>query len=88
MQMVCRLVQMMMFCSLMRIMMFFVLKRKPMWIMCIILPRIRINNINNNTSEKDYFNYSDNLDINFELELYLNKDNINNIKEDNIIEKD
>lgn len=30
-----------------------------MWIMCIILPRIRINNINNNTSEKDYFNYSD-----------------------------
>lgn len=43
----------------MRIMMFFVLKRKPMWIMCIILPRIRINNINNNTSEKDYFNYSD-----------------------------
>ena len=55
MQMVCRLVQMMMSCSLMRIMMFFVLKRKPMWIMCIILPRIRINNIN----EKDYFNYSD-----------------------------
>ena len=26
-----------------------------MWIMCIILSRIRINNIN----EKDYFNYSD-----------------------------
>ena len=55
MQMVCRLVQMMMFCLLMRIMVFFVLKRKRMWIMRIILPRIRINNIN----EKDYFNYSD-----------------------------
>lgn len=36
----------------------------------------------------DYSNYSDNLDINFELDLILNKDNINNIKEDNIIEKD
>ena len=55
MQIVCRLVQMMMFCLLIRIMVFFVLKRKPMWIMCIILPRIRINNIN----EEDYFNYSD-----------------------------
>lgn len=49
---------------------------------------INLNYFKSLIKKYDYFNYSDNLDINFELELYLNKDNINNIKEDNIIEKD
>lgn len=49
---------------------------------------INLNYFKSLIKKYDYSNYSDNLNVNFELELFLNKDNINNIKEDNIIEKD